>query len=1628
MIKRQLNPLRIGKGILSLVALSVMLLTPQGAWAEDYALTIAGQQYTDEQLKSTITLTSAQSTDITGGSITITPASNSDPVKLTFDNVTLSSNIVSNIDLEVYLIGGSKISYSPSVNNPDPCFKGNNNSLIFTTSETNPGTLFISQTSFMNEFASGWGGDSTTPIWDVDCSNDPNGYYWWVDQSCGYMSLKVNKKYDLEMNGSQVCDATFKKLSPYAEFPSIFMSDAQTLVVNGDYEYPITSNMSALTVAVAGKVTLSSIRFASKGSVTSGTLTISKYTNSSSNEVSLTLNNTNDNDPTIYGFSSVTIANPMSLKTPNTVPDNWNSYFDEVFISNYVSYGITVGGEEVTDKNAENIFNDVNPSAVFDNTTNTLTFNNIDINQIWNYAPFIVNGRGNLTIHIVGTQNNIKCSSKFIAKSSASASDYTVTFTTDENNGGKLTYTTNTSEFSSGHKVIFNNGLGWKKSGPDSESHYNMTIDQTGYDLSVGGESVTSNNASNITGDYITGDGTVSYDPVTNTLTLNNATIDLSQMEGPGIKYTGTENFTIKLIGTNSVKVANNCEPIIYDVYPAPTQIPTLTFESGSFPCSLSLQGVNSSVIKYFGGVQGVNGINSAEGYYLTISESGVKYNTTNYLHTGESTAVTSVTSVTISSVSLESVAPTINRMAIQDADGIKLILSSGINNGTIKYSVNYVDPTETNITDATYDDTNRPTISKPATVTAYISVNNETSATATAKYFGFTEPMTVVYEGTPVELTNLPTLVPATQGLTYEIGKSLNEDVISLYAETGKYRAVGCGTAILTVNIPEDVYPLNDGCETTLTVNVVPPAPTIGLDEGEVLNTATITLTTTINGATIKYKWDDGTEETYSEAIPVQAGTLKAWVEVSSVVSDVVEATYSPITDISTLYFAAIDDIPYTGSAVTPTIVVKETEDAETPLTLGTDYTISYKQGETSITAANLVDRGNYTVVISGTGKYGGTKELNFSITTGIATITAENQTAEYTGDQIEFDKNAITLTPNTLSKDGLHIEYYTPNSDNPEEPNMLEVAPTNVGTYIVEISFKDDNYAAGPVTKTLTISPKSITSDMITLSESSFEYNGKKHVPTVTVKDGEVTLVGDDYDVSFELVIENEAPIAIEDENAIIDVATYNVVVTGKGNYTSSATKVFAITKASLPVGGESGLKVTLAGWKYGAEANTPSVSGNLGNGDVTYTYKDAEDENAEFSTTVPTNVGSYIVKATVAETANYQSGEATTEFAIGKGDLSMVSVSVPEELTYDGDSHQLITVSNVPDGATVKYIWEGISEEEYNNGSYQLVCDPNNDQFTASEPTGTNAGYFAIVYKVFGGDNYNDTQASQTMKVAIYPAEISELKLDKTSVPYTGAAQTITISSVKAGDLVLGANDYTVTLNEVAVTGDIQATAVGEYTVAVTGQGNFTGTESATFSIVNRTLADNEVTFYNNWATYYSAVGDVMLPTDKNIGAFVATGIGDGVVSVSQISYIPEKVAVLLNNATTTTTTNVYGTDVKGNYLQHATVNTVVDAEEGDYYGLYNGAFMRITDKSTIPADKNYLLIPNAVNVNTGAPKLNIVFDNEANMTGIDEVRNKMEDVRGDVYDLMGRKVQKPSKKGLYISKGHKVVINK
>ncbi|MBQ3811883.1 MAG: InlB B-repeat-containing protein, partial [Kiritimatiellae bacterium] len=92
-----------------------------------------------------------------------------------------------------------------------------------------------------------------------------------------------------------------------------------------------------------------------------------------------------------------------------------------------------------------------------------------------------------------------------------------------------------------------------------------------------------------------------------------------------------------------------------------------------------------------------------------------------------------------------------------------------------------------------------------------------------------------------------------------------------------------------------------------------------------------------------------------------------------------------------------------------------------------------------------------------------------------------------------------------------------------------------------------------------------------------------------------------------------------------------------------TANAEKTVSWSIAKAPL---SNLAVSLTGWTEGNAANTPSVTGNAGGGAETITYS-ADGET--WSGTQPTTHGTYTVKVSVPETANYLAGEATAIFTI-------------------------------------------------------------------------------------------------------------------------------------------------------------------------------------------------------------------------------------------------------------------------------------------------------------------------------------------------------------------------------------------
>ncbi|MBQ9001786.1 MAG: hypothetical protein IJ087_08045, partial [Eggerthellaceae bacterium] len=76
-----------------------------------------------------------------------------------------------------------------------------------------------------------------------------------------------------------------------------------------------------------------------------------------------------------------------------------------------------------------------------------------------------------------------------------------------------------------------------------------------------------------------------------------------------------------------------------------------------------------------------------------------------------------------------------------------------------------------------------------------------------------------------------------------------------------------------------------------------------------------------------------------------------------------------------------------------------------------------------------------------------------------------------------------------------------------------------------------------------------------------------------------------------------------------------------------------------------------VSIDGWTYGETAKAPTVSGNTGNGEVTYEYKAKDASDNTYSATVPKDAGDYTVRATIADSTTHYGGSAEADFTIAK-----------------------------------------------------------------------------------------------------------------------------------------------------------------------------------------------------------------------------------------------------------------------------------------------------------------------------------------------------------------------------------------
>ena len=282
-------------------------------------------------------------------------------------------------------------------------------------------------------------------------------------------------------------------------------------------------------------------------------------------------------------------------------------------------------------------------------------------------------------------------------------------------------------------------------------------------------------------------------------------------------------------------------------------------------------------------------------------------------------------------------------------------------------------------------------TSKKKVVISPKVAVNSVTLAPTSATLtLGETETVTLI-----------PTVLPDDATDKSVTWSSSNEAVATV--ADGVVTAVAPGTATITATATNGTADTSDDFSATCEVTVADAATKYDLTKADGSEAhGTVAFTVGGNAATQAEKDDVVTvsvtpNEGYS-AKDVTVRGYTSWEAASeilagggdnpSLVSDInvtkneengtwsftmpeanvwVVVTYTK--NLQDAWIQAIADQTYTGSAITPTITVK---DGETTLVLNTDYTVAY---------SNNVETGTATVTVTGTGNYSGTATANFTI-----------------------------------------------------------------------------------------------------------------------------------------------------------------------------------------------------------------------------------------------------------------------------------------------------------------------------------------------------------------------------------------------------------------------------------------------------------------------------------------------------------------------------------------------------------------------------------------------------------------------------------------------------------------------
>ncbi len=435
--------------------------------------------------------------------------------------------------------------------------------------------------------------------------------------------------------------------------------------------------------------------------------------------------------------------------------------------------------------------------------------------------------------------------------------------------------------------------------------------------------------------------------------------------------------------------------------------------------------------------------------------------------------------------------------------------------------------------------------------------------------------------------------------------------------------------------------------------------------------------------------------------------------------------------------------------------------------------------------------------------------------------------------------------------------------------------VTAFKTGTGYVTVTASANGYDSVSKDVKIVVSKKSLNNGLLTLSETSYVYDGTYKKPTATVTfGGKVLQEGKDYTISYR-------------NNLNVGVTT--VIATGMGDYTGYTSKNFTITKRAMAGG-----TVSVASSVSFTGSNiTPSVTVKVAGRTLTsgtdYTVSYSNNKNVGTSNVYVYGKGNY-------------SGSLSAKFDIVPAKQQIQKL----ETKYKG-----FYIDWAQKGSATGYDVEYSVNANMSGAVSKHLTASKPDTLTVSGLAGNKTYYVRVrSYTNVNGKVYygawSDVKSIKTANNDITKATVSGIS----TKAFTGKAITQNVT-VKVGNTVLkNGTDYTVSYSN--------NKKVGKATVKITGKGKYGGVITKTFKInpakqeIQKLTAKSKA-FFVDWAQKGSATGyEIQYATNSKFTSAKKVTITNNKTDKTTVSKLSanKKYYVRVRSYTTVGGTKYYG----------------------------------------------------------------------------------------------------------------------